>query len=134
MTRCSAGRSPLGERAVGVHIGNMSSPFPIEISVREVQQLRDAGEIFVLIDCRDPDEHALAAIEGARLIPMAEIADRVVELAGSQDRRVVVHCHLGGRSLRVANWLRQQGFPKAQSMAGGIDEWAVDVEPGMARY
>jgi rhodanese-related sulfurtransferase len=46
----------------------------------------------------------------------------------------VIHCHKGGRSYRVANWLRQQGFPKAQSMAGGITEWAESIEPGMPTY
>jgi rhodanese-related sulfurtransferase len=65
---------------------------------------------------------------------MGQFVDRVGELAGSEARRVVVHCHLGGRSLRVAQWLRQQGFARAQSMTGGIEAWAVEIEPGMARY
>ena len=107
---------------------------PIEISVPEVHALRAAGEDFLLIDCREPDEYAIASIEGAQLLPMSTLAERVGELAGNESRRVVIHCHLGGRSLRVANWLRQQGFTRAQSMAGGIDQWATDVEPGMARY
>jgi rhodanese-related sulfurtransferase len=88
----------------------------------------------VLLDCREPEEHAIASITGARLLPMSEMADRLAELAGLEARRIVVYCHLGGRSLHVATWLHQQGFPHAQSMAGGIDQWAVDVEPGMPRY
>jgi adenylyltransferase/sulfurtransferase len=107
---------------------------PLEISVQDVRQLRDAGQDFLLLDCREPDEHAIAAIKGAKLLPMSEIADRVSELAGHERRRIVIHCHLGGRSLRVAAWLREQGFARAQSMAGGIDQWAVEVEPGMPRY
>jgi rhodanese-related sulfurtransferase len=113
----------------------MSAPAdPIEVSVPEVKELRDAGADFLFIDCREPDEHAIAAIEGAQLLPMSALVERISELAGHEDRRVVIHCHKGGRSLRVANWLRQQGFARAQSMAGGIDQWATDVEPGMARY
>lgn len=113
----------------------MSAPTdPIEVSVPEVKGLRDAGDDFLFIDCREPDEHAIAAIEGAQLLPMSTLAERISELAGNEERRVVIHCHKGGRSLRVANWLRQQGFARAQSMAGGIDQWATDVEPGMARY
>ncbi|MBL7650063.1 MAG: rhodanese [Planctomycetaceae bacterium] len=113
----------------------MSDPTePIEVSVPEVKELRDAGADFLFIDCREPDEHAIAAITGAQLLPMSALAERIGELAGHEERRVVIHCHKGGRSLRVANWLRQQGFSRAQSMAGGIDRWATDVEPGMARY
>ena len=98
-----------------------SSNTPIEISVGEVAQLREAGESFVFIDCREPDEAAICAIAGATLLPMSVITDRVGELAGHEGDRVVVHCHKGGRSFRVANWLRQQGFSRAQSMAGGIE-------------
>ncbi len=107
---------------------------PLEISVSEVVRRRDAGEGFLLLDCREPEEAQIASIGGAVLLPMSEIVDRVGELAGNEGSRIVVHCHLGGRSLRVAAWLRQQGYPRAQSMAGGIDQWAVEVEPGMARY
>lgn len=107
---------------------------PLEISVGDVVRLRDAGEGFLLLDCREPEEAQIASITGAVLLPMSEIVDRVGELAGNEGRRIIVHCHLGGRSLRVAAWLREQGFPWAQSMAGGIDQWAVEVEPGMARY
>jgi rhodanese-related sulfurtransferase len=111
-----------------------STPVPIEISCLDVAGLRAAGENFAFIDCREPDEAAVCNIEGAQLLPMSVIAERVVELAGREADRIVVHCHKGGRSYRVANWLRQQGFANAQSMAGGIDQWAVEIEPGMARY
>ena len=107
---------------------------PLEINVQDVRKLRDAGEDFLLLDCREPDEYAIAAIDGSWLLPMGEITDRIGELAGNEHRRIVVHCHVGGRSLRVAAWLRQQGFPRAQSMAGGIDQWAAEIEPGVPRY
>jgi rhodanese-related sulfurtransferase len=107
---------------------------PLEISVQDVASLRSAGEDFLLLDCREPEEHTVAAIGGSMLVPMSELPERVGELAGCEAERIVVYCHLGGRSLRAAHWLRQQGFEQAQSMAGGIDQWAVEVEPGMARY
>jgi rhodanese-related sulfurtransferase len=106
----------------------------IEVSCAEVAGMLAAGERFALIDCREPDEADICRIDGAELIPMSTLADRVGELAGHEGERIVVYCHLGGRSYRVANWLRQQGFAHAQSMAGGIDEWADEIEPGMARY
>jgi len=65
---------------------------------------------------------------------MSEIQNRLAELETHRDDDIVIHCHHGGRSLRVANWLRQQGFSKAQSMAGGIDQWAVEIDPSLPRY
>ena len=107
---------------------------PIEISTRDVQALRASGGDLLLVDCREPEEHAVAALAGSALIPMGELPERLGELAGREGDRIVVYCHLGGRSLRVAHWLRGQGFQNAQSMAGGIDEWAAEIEPGMPRY
>jgi rhodanese-related sulfurtransferase len=65
---------------------------------------------------------------------MSEMAERVGELEPYRDWRIVVHCHHGGRSLRVANWLRGQGFANAQSLAGGIDAWAAEIDPTLPRY
>ena len=59
---------------------------------------------------------------------MSELAARVAELGELSRRQIVVHCHHGGRSLKVAQWLRSQGFAKAQSMAGGIDDWALEID------
>lgn len=96
--------------------------------------MRISGEDFVFVDCRETDEYELVRIEGAKLLPISELAARVDELAPHKDQRIVVHCHHGGRSLQVANWLRRQGYSQAQSMDGGIDRWAIEIEPGMARY
>ena len=108
--------------------------FPLEISCRELHQKLQSRDDLLLVDCREPDEHALAAINGSVLIPLGELPDRVAELAAYRDRPVVVHCHLGVRSLRAARWLREQGFTQAQSLAGGIEQWAVEIEPGLTRY
>ena len=68
------------------------------------------------------------------LIPMGEITSRVDELAGNEEKRVVVHCHLGGRSLRVTQWLRTNGFRNAQNMSGGIEAWSNEVDSTVPRY
>jgi rhodanese-related sulfurtransferase len=112
----------------------MSQPLPIDIDVRTVQQLRDAGEALLLLDCREPHEHQTARIEGARLIPMREISARLAELEPHKGERIVVHCHHGGRSLRVTHFLRQQGFSQVQNMAGGIDAWSLEIDPSVPRY
>ncbi len=107
---------------------------PLELSCQDVARLREAGESFLFVDCREPDEAEICRIEGTTLVPMSTLGDRISEFAGSEDKRIVVHCHKGGRSYRVANWLRQQGYPHAQSMAGGIEGWALEIDAGMARY
>jgi rhodanese-related sulfurtransferase len=112
----------------------MPSSLPLEIDCRSVKALLDAGEAFLLLDCREPDEHQIASLPQARLLPMGELPERVEELGTARSGRVVVHCHHGGRSLRVAAWLRKQGFDQAQSLSGGIDAWAVEIDPGLPRY
>ncbi len=109
------------------------SELPLEIPCAEVKRRLDADD-FVLMDCRETDEHAHVCIVGARLVPMSEIPNRLPELEELRNSHIVVHCHKGGRSMQVTQWLRQQGFSRVQSMAGGIDAWAVDIEPGMPRY
>lgn len=110
------------------------STFPLEVSCDEVKQSLDADEDFLFLDCRENDEHETAHIAAATLLPMSELQERLSELDGKQADRIVVHCHHGGRSLRVANWLREQGYEKAQSMAGGIDQWAVEIDESVPRY
>jgi adenylyltransferase/sulfurtransferase len=115
----------------------MSAPqnsVPLEVTCAQVKARLDAGDKFVFLDCREPNEHQTVSISQAKLLPMSEIQNRIAELDSQRDAEVIVHCHHGGRSLRVANWLRQQGFAKAQSMAGGIDQWAVEIDPSLPRY
>src|SRR5207253_1878374 len=107
---------------------------PLEVDCRSVRAMLDAGERFVLVDCREPDEHALVHIDEAHLIPLGQMAGRIAELEPWRDAPLVVHCHHGGRSLRAARWLREQGFRTAQSMAGGIDQWAQEIDPQLPRY
>lgn len=107
---------------------------PLEVDCATVRQRLDSDSAFVLIDCREVDEHAIVHIAGARLLPMSELASRVAELEPYRDHAIAVHCHHGGRSLKVIHWLRNQGFAKAQSMAGGIDRWAQEIDPSLPRY
>lgn len=107
---------------------------PLEIDCKSVKAKLDAKQDFLLLDCRETDEHETVNIPQAKLLPMSELMTRVGELEPFKGKEVVVHCHHGGRSLKVANWLRQQGFSQAKSMAGGIDEWAAEIDTSLARY
>ncbi|MFC6442904.1 rhodanese-like domain-containing protein [Paenalcaligenes hermetiae] len=105
-----------------------------ETTPHEVRALQQRGEDFLLLDCRTSEEFATARIEGAHLCPMQEIPANVQELAEHADRKIVVHCHHGARSLKVAAYLREQGFEDVTSMAGGIDLWSTDIDSSVPRY
>src|ERR1700748_1957159 len=98
----------------------MTKSLDYEIQPEEVKPLLGADNV-VLVDVREPWERETAKIEGSLFIPMGDIPARAQKL--DPDDRVIVVCHHGVRSLNVAAWLRQQGYEKAQSMAGGIDRW-----------
>lgn len=115
-------------------MSNAPQPLPLETDCRNVKARLDRGENFLLLDCRERDEHATAHISPAELVPMSELAARVGELEAYRNKDIVVHCHHGGRSLRVTHWLREQGFARVQSMAGGIDAWSQEIDPQVPRY
>lgn len=103
----------------------------VEIPPTELKRRLDAAEPTAILDVRDPWEHELCTIPGARLIPMDQLQGRVDELDPEQE--VVVYCHHGQRSAAVVQWLRRQGIP-AVNLRGGIDGWAAEVDPALRRY
>src|SRR5207249_2085236 len=106
-----------------------------EVSVQDVKGMMDRGEPMVLIDVREPREHQFCRIEGAKLIPLGEMPRRLQEIAAlAEGRRVVCHCHHGGRSLKAAQVLATAGVEGARSMAGGIDAWSQQIDAAVARY
>lgn len=113
-----------------------------EVTPRETKRVMDSGETAgpdgtLVLDCRRPDEFAVAKIDGAVLVPMDQVASRLSELEGKtlgRDRPIIVHCHHGRRSLKVTAELRAAGFSDVKSMAGGIDLWSIDIDLGVKRY
>ena len=85
-----------------------------------------------LLDVRLPWEHETVHLPGSILIPMHEIPKRAAEL--SPAKPLVVYCHHGVRSLQVAIYLERAGFRDVANLQGGIDRYAEDVEPALARY
>jgi rhodanese-related sulfurtransferase len=106
---------------------------PYEISVAEVAQLRTAGQDITLLDVREPWEINTASIKGSVDIPMGEMSSRANNEL-DPDKHIVVMCHHGARSLSVTAWLRREGFEKAQSMAGGINQWTREIDPKVPLY
>lgn len=107
---------------------------PIDVDVHEVKRLLDSKDDFLLIDCREPSEYEYCRIEGSLLVPMNETPNRMNELEPHRNSRIIVYCHIGGRSLSVVHWLRSQGFKKVQNMAGGIEAWSESIDSAVLRY
>ncbi|HEV7300279.1 MAG TPA: molybdopterin-synthase adenylyltransferase MoeB [Tepidisphaeraceae bacterium] len=105
-----------------------------EVTPREVKAKLDKHDKFVFIDCRLPNEFEITNIEGAKLIPLQQLAQHIGDLKPHKDEEVIVHCRSGARSLQFAQILRGQGFKNVKSMAGGILLWNKDVNPGGPQY
>lgn len=105
----------------------------LEITAKELKEKIDGGEDFDLIDVRNPDEHAFAKIDGARLIPFGEIMARADEI--SDERDTVVMCRSGVRSARVIEFLEGSGHKgKLYNLIGGILAWSDQVDPSVPKY
>ncbi|MGA7410647.1 MAG: rhodanese-like domain-containing protein [Bryobacteraceae bacterium] len=107
----------------------------LEITPCNLKRRIDAGESIVLVDVREPAEHAIARIAGAELIPMNSIPAHLQRLEAQADESLlVVFCHHGVRSLHVIAWLRAQGVSNALSLTGGIERWATEIDQQVPHY
>src|SRR5690606_3595679 len=97
-------------------------------------RLRERGA--PIVDVRDASELERASIEGACHVPLRELEERLDEVQELAERGqpVLVLCHHGQRSLRATLALHAHGVAEARSIAGGIDRWSVEVDPGVPRY
>jgi len=109
---------------------NVKNGIP-QISVKELKRRIDAGEDVQLIDVREPYEYQIAQI-GGKLIPQNDVANRLAEI--DREREVVVHCRSGARSQRIAELLKQAGYPRVVNVAGGILAWSDEIDPSVQKY
>ena len=86
----------------------------------------------VLVDVREPWEFERCRIEGSLPLPLGQIPARHAELP--QDRDLVLVCHHGGRSQQAAMWLGGNGHRSVHNLRGGVEAWALEVDPAMPRY
>lgn len=104
--------------------------------LQRLQAQQTAGRQPVVLDVREPWEVALASVQAhgvpVTCIPMQQVPNRLEELPS--DQPVWVLCHHGMRSAQVASFLERCGFSEVYNVAGGIDAWALDVDPQVPRY
>lgn len=101
----------------------------------DVEGLRDrlGGESApTVVDVREPGEIEASPFAGALCIPMGEIPSRLDEVP--RDVSLVILCHHGMRSARVAAFLADQGFADVSNLRGGIDAWSLRIDPSVPRY
>jgi adenylyltransferase/sulfurtransferase len=102
-----------------------------EITVQELKGRLENGNKVSVLDVREPHEYEVANI-GARLIPLAELPERLVEL--DRNETLAVHCKTGGRSARAVKLLRDAGFQNVYNVKGGIDAWSEKIDPSVPKY
>ena len=126
-----ASDAPLDDR--GMPAGYQLHP-TLETTPRETKKLLDEKADFVLIDCRLPQEAAITKIDGSELIPIQQVQAHAERLKEWRDKKVIVYCRSGGRSMQFAQLLKHNGFHDVKSMAGGILLWNKDINPGGPQY
>jgi len=103
----------------------------MEITVFEFDQLLKAKEEFFLLDVRTEEEYQIVNL-GGKLLPDYDITSRYTELP--KNKKILVLCHHGVRSLNVTNFLINKGFKSVFSVAGGIDKYTTEINNDLARY
>jgi adenylyltransferase/sulfurtransferase len=104
----------------------------LEITSVELKQRLDRGDKLTLVDVREPNEYQINRIPGTVLIPLGEVPRRYAEL--NKDDEIVVHCKMGGRSAKAADFLRSVGFKRVLNLKGGILDWIDKVDPSQPKY
>lgn len=102
---------------------------PVELAAWQADAAREAP---VVVDVREPWEVERCRIEGSRSIPLRDLPAKAADLP--QDRDLVLVCHHGGRSAQAAMWLTRNGYTRVHNLEGGVEAWAVTVDPRMPRY
>jgi adenylyltransferase/sulfurtransferase len=102
------------------------------INVKELKARLDKGDKLVLLDVREPWEHALAKLDESVLIPLGTLPHSLAKL--DKNSEIIAYCHHGMRSADATGFLLQQGFANVKNLVGGIDAWSVQIDSKVPRY
>lgn len=117
----------------------MPNPYGVpEISVQTLAEKRANDEEFILLDVREPHELQFAELDDILLLPLSLLAEQklnaIPEEMEDKDQEIVVMCHTGRRSAQVTAWLLQQGWTNVSNLDGGIEAYALEIDPDVGRY
>ena len=104
----------------------------MEITVDELKARLDRGDKVFILDVRNPEEYQICQLAGSVLLPLPQLPQRFSEL--DKGREIVVHCKSGGRSQRIAEFLKQAGYAKVVNVAGGITAWSDEIDTKVPKY
>jgi len=102
------------------------------ISVGELSNRINSGGKISIIDVRESFEWEICRIEGTKNIPMSRLIESIEKIPKQES--AVIMCHHGVRSLNVIHYLETKGFHRLINLEGGIDAWAIEIDPSMNRY
>ncbi len=120
------------DRSRGGAAGHLLETLALEIDPAELVTLRSRADSYVLLDVREPWELEICGFAEAIHRPLGALVGQEQELP--QDRPLVVICHTGRRSFLATQHLRRLGWSQAVNLRGGVEAYALEVDPGMARY
>jgi adenylyltransferase/sulfurtransferase len=105
---------------------------PDEVSIHDMKQALDNPALGIkVVDVREPEEYTAAHVPGVMFLPLSELQLRLNEL--DPEETYYIHCRSGGRSMRLVQFLKQNGFKNVKSVAGGIHAWADNIDPSMPK-
>ena len=93
------------------------------VSLEQARAEHASGKV-LMIDIREPQEHATGVAQGVVLLPMSQVAQRVAEIPKQADQPVLLICNTQNRSRAVTEALQAQGFTNIRYVDGGMSEWA----------
>ena len=123
---CGIRPEPAAAQATGAGVNQW------ETTSVDLKKRMDAGDDVFILDVREPNEYQICRIPGSVLIPLGELPRRYAELP--QDKDIVAHCKMGGRSAKATEFLQSVGFKRVKNLRGGILDWIDKVDPSQPKY
>lgn len=104
-----------------------------EINVNDLNERIQKGDKINLLDVREQFEYDMVNLDG-KLIPLGELESRLGEIEAWKDQEVIIHCRSGARSAEACRILMRHGFVNPVNLQGGINRWAMLIDPSLPMY
>lgn len=104
-----------------------------EINVNDLNERMQKGKKINLLDVREQFEYNMVNLDG-KLIPLGELESRINEIEDWKDQEIIIHCRSGARSAEACRILMRHGFKNPINLQGGINRWAMLIDPSLPMY